>query len=386
MSLTIPAATNVSKQKGARLDFIDSLRGLAALYVLFFHTALVPQQKLLLPKWLEPFIMNGGSGVTLFFLISAFTLCYTLNFQQHEDRYLIKFYIRRAFRILPLYYFVFILLRAWQSGLHGIWADKFNIMLYTLFGFNFVPFKQTGYVWASWTLGVEVVFYMIFPLIFRFVKSIRSAMIFVVISLILAWVHQLFITYCVNKGILAPGSYIIYYSLLNQVPVFAMGMLCFFIYNNALLGKKIAPIYGVCLLIGGTALFFMFAYGVIKAPDFLHLYIKGIIYSIIFFGLLISPVKVIVNKLTAFYGAISYSLYLDHPVIVFKLNNVYKKIYTLSDSVTLNYFLCITLTLIIVTGLAYSTYRFIETPMIAYGRKLIKNMRPASSAVLADQR
>jgi pyruvate dehydrogenase E1 component len=52
-------------QSPSRLAFIDSLRGLAALYVLVYHLVLVPNPDLAMPGWIRPIIMNGGSGVTL---------------------------------------------------------------------------------------------------------------------------------------------------------------------------------------------------------------------------------------------------------------------------------------------------------------------------------
>jgi peptidoglycan/LPS O-acetylase OafA/YrhL len=57
-----------------RLHFIDALRGLAALYVLLFHFVMIPQPKLYVPPAIRPLVLNGWSGVTLFFVISAFTL------------------------------------------------------------------------------------------------------------------------------------------------------------------------------------------------------------------------------------------------------------------------------------------------------------------------
>jgi hypothetical protein len=41
------------------------LRGLAALYVLVYHLALVPIPALAVPDWMAGFVLFGGSGVTL---------------------------------------------------------------------------------------------------------------------------------------------------------------------------------------------------------------------------------------------------------------------------------------------------------------------------------
>ena len=62
-----------------RLHFIDALRGLAALYVLLYHFVLIPQPNVYVHPAIRPLVLNGWSGVTLFFVISAFTLCFTLD-------------------------------------------------------------------------------------------------------------------------------------------------------------------------------------------------------------------------------------------------------------------------------------------------------------------
>src|SRR5947209_6448777 len=73
------------KHDSRRLNFIDSLRGLAALYVLVFHIALVPEFKPAIPDLISPIVLNGATGVALFFVISAFTLCLTFNGKASEN-------------------------------------------------------------------------------------------------------------------------------------------------------------------------------------------------------------------------------------------------------------------------------------------------------------
>ena len=64
--------------KNRRLEFLDALRGLAAAYVLMYHMVFVAQPNLALPRWVEKVAHAGGSGVTLFFIVSAFSLYYTM--------------------------------------------------------------------------------------------------------------------------------------------------------------------------------------------------------------------------------------------------------------------------------------------------------------------
>jgi peptidoglycan/LPS O-acetylase OafA/YrhL len=365
----------VNKPVTERLDFIDSLRGLAALYVVVFHAVLVPKTNLIVPLWLKPLVMNGGSGVTLFFVISAFTLCYTLQFQQKENKYLLKFYIRRIFRILPLYYIWLIIMLYITTGFRGLYAHKFTLLLYTLFGYNFVPGHQEGLVSASWTLGIEMIFYLIFPFIFRYVQSLKSAFIFLLITLAIAWAHTYFIKHLISIGELNVTNYKINLSFFHQLPVFAIGMVCYYLYVQIIKPKSSSSNIHLILLSIGALVFFLLPYVISQhLPPGTGLYFNGINYTIIFLGLSKIPVKAVVNKFSIFLGLLSYSLYLNHPQLVMRLNNTYIKIYSFIGNSATSLLCCILVTLAIVLPISYLTYRFIEQPFINYGKKIIKSI------------
>lgn len=74
-----------------RLNFIDALRGYAASFVLIFHIIYIPIPNLIYPRLLHPILELGYSGVTLFFIISAFTLCLTLDGRMEEKNWVFNF-------------------------------------------------------------------------------------------------------------------------------------------------------------------------------------------------------------------------------------------------------------------------------------------------------
>ncbi|MEP6906847.1 MAG: acyltransferase family protein, partial [Pseudoxanthomonas sp.] len=146
-----------------RLDFLDSLRGLAAIYVLIYHMLLLPQPNLVPPQWAEKAALAGGTGVTLFFIVSAFSLYYTMPLRLKDPHPMLSFYLHRFFRIAPLFYFLVVitLLRdAWKFDVVHPWQD---VAASLSFVFNLWPGKQEGFVWAGWTIGVEMIFYALFP-------------------------------------------------------------------------------------------------------------------------------------------------------------------------------------------------------------------------------
>lgn len=137
-----------------RFPALDGVRAIAAVLVVVFHYGGA--------NWARA---NGWIGVHLFFVMSGFLIT-TLALRE-EDRNgrasLANFYIRRAFRILPVYYVivamivVFIYLRGEIRP--GFWAGLgWNVV----FMGEFHPMALFG---QAWTLGVEQKFYILWPLL-----------------------------------------------------------------------------------------------------------------------------------------------------------------------------------------------------------------------------
>ena len=90
-----------------RLGFLDGMRGVAALYTVIFHVAvvpIVPQPMTELPKWFAKFVLFGHSGVTLFFVISGFSLCLAMPGHLSSCAPHMSYGLARYFRIAPLFY------------------------------------------------------------------------------------------------------------------------------------------------------------------------------------------------------------------------------------------------------------------------------------------
>ena len=65
-----------------KYDYIDSLRGLAILGVIIAHTS----QRVNPRGGFSSLLMaQGDKGVQLFFLVSALTLCFSLNFRKEQE-------------------------------------------------------------------------------------------------------------------------------------------------------------------------------------------------------------------------------------------------------------------------------------------------------------
>lgn len=154
---------------GGRVPALDGIRGMAALMVVVFHYAqglgtiklpgLAPLSRLL---------NAGQTGVDLFFVLSGFLITGILLEAKGTPHFLRNFYVRRALRILPLYYAVIIgcLITGLITG--SAQYSFSNTWWYLVFLQNF----GTTF-WADsiagpghfWSLGVEEHFYLFWPFV-----------------------------------------------------------------------------------------------------------------------------------------------------------------------------------------------------------------------------
>lgn len=144
---------------------IDGLRALAIVPVILFHTG---------------FDAFGGGfiGVDVFFVISGFLITSIILSEMADKKFrLVKFYERRARRILPALFLAFTLsavLAYFVLLPHQIKDLAQSIAAATLFVSNFFFYLETDYfneftskspLLHTWTLAVEEQFYLLFPLL-----------------------------------------------------------------------------------------------------------------------------------------------------------------------------------------------------------------------------
>ncbi len=148
---------------------LDGLRAIATLMVISFH---IQQKAFIWDKlnqpWISAFWTFGGSGVTLFFVLSGFLLylpyAKALLFQSSWPS-VKQFYRRRALRILPAYYvalFIIIILFQRQYLDPHLWNQLFLFL--TLF-MDSTPQTFRALNGPFWTLAIEWQFYLLLPLI-----------------------------------------------------------------------------------------------------------------------------------------------------------------------------------------------------------------------------
>jgi peptidoglycan/LPS O-acetylase OafA/YrhL len=171
----------MSKTNADRILILDLFRVIAIFMVLFSHILFTigrPWLQTYQPSFgIHPFFWSswGEIGVTIFLILSGFSLEYTYG-GMHIT--FVRFYVKRIFRIYPIYYMSLLLALMVQVAF-ACWDTLYRSVPFTLLpdfgyldlflalsGFNAFFGKWGGpLVWSSWFIGVIMVLYLCYPTI-----------------------------------------------------------------------------------------------------------------------------------------------------------------------------------------------------------------------------
>lgn len=166
--LTFPASTTQKHVAG-----FDALRGLAALHVAIFHTWQWTRPALDGVANIVPFLQRGEKAVPVFVILSGCLIYRSL--QRVESLEGLRRYLdRRFFRIFPVYAATILacslLLWHQSTDLHIPPLQYFVAGIFMLRTLGFPVFANP----QSWSLFVEVLFYLILPMFVLATRGSRS--------------------------------------------------------------------------------------------------------------------------------------------------------------------------------------------------------------------
>ena len=191
----VTAATQrVSGTFSGRIPALDGLRGIAILSVLLWHSAFVLESKNRVISDLLAVGKLSWSGVDLFFVLSGFLIGGILLDARDSPNYFKTFYVRRAYRILPLYAATISLFLLWQFLQHVLAIGGSDPSVVPIPSLAYLTFTQNFLMayWATfgvsgagmtWSLAVEEQFYLTAPVLVR--KIGRSRLVAVLICVVI---------------------------------------------------------------------------------------------------------------------------------------------------------------------------------------------------------
>lgn len=349
-----------TESKQTALDYIDALRGYAILMVMAVHSSQYFSE---LPYITQKLADQGARGVQLFFVVSALTLC--MSWQARDDGAL-PFYIRRLFRIAPMFWLsipLYLSLNGFGPSIYapdGIGVRQ--IIMAATFTHGLAPDAITSVVPGSWSIADEMMFYAIFPLLVAALNRLSfsaAAVITVLATLLLYWVHQL-ISY--HASLLAdPASrdalkMFTYLWLPQQLPCFLFGMLVF--KWTAEGGLVPWPRLLVALSLAGMVIIAFKALPVVSRLSMPVQY--GALFAMFALGMSRWSPVALVNPIICWIGKVSFSAYLIHFAVIKEM--------TPQPAYAATFAMVATITI----ALSSATYLIIEQPFIALGRRTAK--------------
>ena len=312
----------MSEKANLQINYFPNFYGfrfVAALGIVVLHITLMSSRFGLSSFKITRSLDFLSLGVDFFFVLSGFLITSLVVSERTKSKFsLRRFYIKRALRILPIYYFSVLVIFFGTNllrvppipgmPLESHFLEQLNLHLLLLphVAKSYLPFVPYG--GQLWSIGVEVMFYIIWPLLLLVNRPILTVVGFVGLNIVLK------ILVVVTIGAKTPiGQFL----AMSRFEILAMGGLAFLLYEHLrtsksdrlynLLISKLVMIF--LILIGGFVTFVFY----ILESDAIHL-----VAAAWFCILLISSVSGVLrlpfleNPTIRYLGEISYGIYVWH--------------------------------------------------------------------------
>ena len=353
-----------------KYGYIDALRGYAITGVVLTHCAqaVAPES-----RWLSTLMREGARGVQLFYVVSVVTLCLSWHTRACKEAHPTRnFYIRRVFRIVPLFLAAIaahVALFGWGPSYwapNGIRPWFLPITALCLHGFH--PETINGIVPGGWSVAVEVTFYALLPILLRHVTGVLPAIVFAGVACCLSAINYVGTPLLLKPLYPASQWYLVnsfkFFNFLGQLPVFALGFLLFHLMStrNPVLKATAIALAAIALDLAAEWM------GLASLPPDHIVAAAAMLPCVAILGR--HPHAVIVNPLIVFLGKVSYGVYLFHYPIILGLKNI-----VMPQAVGLSDSLCICFASMVFctsAALAWVVLLAIERPCIQLGGRLIE--------------
>jgi peptidoglycan/LPS O-acetylase OafA/YrhL len=356
-----------------RLDYIDGLRGIAALLVFLIHSGGLGLREL--GSFGNNFVDYAKYGVILFFVISGYTLYASEATSIVSLRWCFGFATKRLLRIAPMYFIMLFFVMSPLFTGHMVTPERMHSFYCHISFVNIIlPQYSNDLLGVEWSIPVEVAFYSLFPLFFYFHKK---TIIFILIISMLFFVtlQNDNITYAMGDIYFKNRAHFFVAYLFS----FLIGMLSFKLsyFVPKILSLKM-QIFLLFTVVGVSLLWIMMGENGLHAQIVVTL-LSSI--TILFADSIVSLKLFLSHAIFKFCGKISFSLYLIHSSI---LGIVFQ--YSVYKSQAINGLI----SLVVAVAIATISYQIIEKPFINFAHLLAKlffnknissRMSPADTAI-----
>ena len=283
------------------LPELDGVRGLAILWVVLYHCN--PRLK---GTWIYYGSIWGWAGVILFFSLSGFLITSILLTTRDKPRYFHNFHARRALRIWPLYILLLVVVylnAPWFIGPSVMEAIKAAPWLAYLFLVqNLFHLTLPPAIGPTWALCIEEQYYFFWAPLVKYLRRPWMLAALLLSALVVSpWLRH------GHHAWLTPTHTLIHLDAIALGSLVALGMHTLPLSRRAWLwiglGSLVAGIWAAATVAGGTA----------YLDSALALAFTGGIVALIASTGARNPINAVLRSgPLAFYGRISYGLYMAH--------------------------------------------------------------------------
>jgi peptidoglycan/LPS O-acetylase OafA/YrhL len=378
MPIANPNFSKVKATPKKRINELESLRGILALWVVVSHilpSAGITDQALGKFK----FLAEGEYAVQIFIIMSGFFIFFLLDAAREPYG---KFIIRRFLRLFPAYFVCLVISLLmlnpsieilsnldWQHPQNlfriEVIQDSLNYflpqlvahltMLHGAIPDSVLPNSQYAIIGQAWSISLEWQFYLVAPLFFYAIDKKNPLTITLLLAISCLWYY--------SSQSLPQGF------LFTQIPFFLLGILSFYFWKNyhnlIVLSQQqwalLMPIAVVVTLLFtseiATTLWVLVFFSIIALGENNDLIVEKIV------------CRVLNNKIMLYLGKISYSIYLAHIIVLYGVMYGLERLLPESSQL---FYLIMLLTLVpgLTIFISHLLYDLIEKPFIKLGKRL----------------
>lgn len=313
---------------------LDLLRGIAGYGVAITHY-------LFFVKAQTNFEFYSYIFVEIFFILSGFVLFNQLKKVYLNKKNLKIFYLRRWYRTIPLYLIALIFFTVLSN------SYNLDFLKYVFFIQKIVPdFVSSDYFMVAWSLSIEELFYLFFPLYLIFFNKFDLNKITIFFILFFVFLKIIFFEN-LTPNFLRTGSVL-------RIDAIAMGFLLALHYKKIILYKKYI---NVSFIITAIALFNLNKFLLdenFRTLIFIFLSEFFGIFMLLFFINLESFLKnKYIVKLSQLLATQTYSVYLFHLIVM--------HIFLFTDNIYINNIFSY---LLVLFSISFIVYKYFESPIL----------------------
>jgi peptidoglycan/LPS O-acetylase OafA/YrhL len=341
--------------------FLDGIRGFAAFIVVVAHC-------IYWAKWDSP-LKSAALAVDVFMILSGFLMAY--HYREREQiqpwespKTWYNFYIRRFFRIAPLYYVLIVpalIFFNQDPGDGSLKSQIIYILAHVTFAFGLTPKYSASLVIPDWSLSLEMQFYLAFPFLMLLFKKFSYLWVSLALSIISLIANHLWLDIFPQPSL-----------LFLKINFFVIGILLAetFYFKNK---KPANSIFCTVLLI--------IISGYSRKAEVI-LFVVGLILAMMFYedkedtlrinSCLIFLKRILNNKVAAFMSDTSYSVYLVHALFLIPIaTSLDKYSWYLSQYPVVRFLILLGIVIPPTYISAILLFRYVEKPGISLGRLMI---------------